>query len=116
MCKMYITPWKKILMNKLNAMKLNLILLASLCILMFSSCEQSVQKEEDTTLESETEQMLHSIKEDDVEILSIDGCQYIVYKETIGANHSFGYLAHKGNCNNPIHCYNDIQSNLKIED
>jgi hypothetical protein len=82
---------------------------------MFSSCEQSVQKEEDTTLESETEQMLHSIKEDDVEILSIDGCQYIVYKETIGANHSFGYLAHKGNCNNSIHCYNEIQGTSKIE-
>ena len=34
-------------------------------------------------------------------IETIDGCQY-VYRS--GGNQ--GYMAHKGNCNNPIHKYN----------
>ena len=96
-------------------MKIKLIYSTFICALLVFGCEQQKQKKEDSSLESKTEKILHSIKEDDLEILTIDGCQYIVYKETIGANHSFGYMAHKGNCNNPIHCYNDVQSNLKIE-
>ena len=26
----------------------------------------------------------------------------VIYKEIEGNNHAFGYMAHKGNCNNPI--------------
>lgn len=35
-------------------------------------------------------------------ILNIDSCQYIYYSRGYGS-----VLAHKGNCLNPIHCYND---------
>lgn len=36
----------------------------------------------------------------------MDGCEYIVYKDRIDANESYGFMTHKGNCKNPIHCYN----------
>ncbi|MCH3884511.1 hypothetical protein [Tenacibaculum aquimarinum] len=72
-------------------------------------CEQPIKKEEDTQLEHDTEIRIHNIKKDDVEILMIDGCEYIVYKESDGANRAYGYMSHKGNCINPIHCQNEIK-------
>ena len=69
-------------------------------------CDQKPSKDEDSKLEHETEETIHSMEEGDVEIISIDGCEYIVYKESEGANHAYGYMAHKGNCANPIHCHN----------
>jgi len=79
-----------------------IILLTSFFIL--TGCEQQPKNEEDSTLEHKTEKIIHSIKEGDVEIISIEGCEYIVYKEAEGANHAYGYMAHKGNCSNSIHC------------
>jgi len=71
------------------------------------SCEQVPKKDEDSKLEHDTEISIHNIKKDDVEILLIDGCEYIVYKESDGANRAYGYMSHKGNCKNPIHCRNE---------
>ncbi len=34
-------------------------------------------------------------------IIRVDGCQYLVRKSGYT-----GYMAHKGNCDNPIHCHN----------
>lgn len=34
-----------------------------------------------------------------------DGCQYLEKTRTI-LDKGYGYLAHKGNCDNPIHLYN----------
>ena len=93
-----------------NKMKLKLIFLSAIITMLTYGCSNQKEKDEDSKLEHETEKTIHSILEGDMEVLVIDECQYLVYKETIGANHSFGYLAHKGNCNNPIHCYNDIES------
>lgn len=73
---------------------------------LFVSCETSEKKDEDTPLEHQTEISIHDVKKDDVEILLIDGCEYIVYKESDGANKAYGYMSHKGNCKNPVHCYN----------
>ena len=90
---------------KNTKMKKTIITTIVTVFLALSACEQSAQKDEDTELEHKTEESIHAIKQGDVEILTIDGCQYIVYKEAEGANHAYGYMAHKGNCNNPIHCY-----------
>ena len=85
--------------------------LSTLCtismLLAFSSCTPPVP-DEDTALEHNVEQALHSIPEGDLEILLIEGCEYIVYKEGQGSNHGFGYMSHKGNCKNPIHIYRSI--------
>ena len=71
------------------------------------SCAQKEAIDEDTELEHKTEEVIHNIPEGDLEILTIDNCEYIVFKDNKGSNHGFGYMAHKGNCSNPIHLYRD---------
>lgn len=86
-------------------------------IILFASCEEPKQ-EEDTPLEHEAEVRIHTIPEGDLEIIEIDGCEYIAFKDARGNNHGFGYLAHKGNCINPIHCHNQMMktdsSNIEL--
>jgi len=36
------------------------------------------------------------------DVIEIEGCEYIVYTEYHGYG-GYGFMAHKGNCNNPIH-------------
>jgi hypothetical protein len=40
------------------------------------------------------------------EIIEIDGCEYIMIYKDIHIDKAVGFLAHKGNCKNPIHFYN----------
>jgi hypothetical protein len=44
------------------------------------------------------------------QIVVIDGCEYIIYYQTktgTGVGYKgFGYMAHKGDCSNPIHKHN----------
>ncbi len=88
-------------------------------ILIVTSCE-TAYKNEETSFQSQTEKTLQSIKDGQVEIVKIDGCEYLIYKEHIAANQGFGYMSHKGNCSNPIHCFNQnkfssdsLSSNIK---
>lgn len=37
------------------------------------------------------------------EVITYDGCEYLIYKDEADANSSYGFMAHKGNCSNPIH-------------
>ena len=76
-------------------------------IFLLTSCTQNQVIDEDSPLEHETEQIIHQIQEGDLEILVIDECEYIVFKDKRGSNHGFGYMAHKGNCSNPLHFYRD---------
>lgn len=85
-------------------MKTMILLFSSIMIL--NSCDVDVDQDEDSKQEHQAEESIHGISEGDVEILEIDGCQYIVYKEVHGSNKAFGYMAHKGNCSNPVHGYN----------
>lgn len=39
------------------------------------------------------------------QVIELEDCEYILFDRANG-NQGFGYFAHKGNCNNPIHCYN----------
>lgn len=41
-------------------------------------------------------------------ILEIEGCEYIEYDSGIADQRVYS-LTHKGNCKNPIHCYNKQQ-------
>lgn len=45
------------------------------------------------------------IPNDKFEVLRYDGCEYVIYKEQPDNNKALGFMAHKGNCNNPIHHY-----------
>lgn len=85
-------------------MKLFFAIIISMVFLSFFACEPPIP-EEDTPLEHKAESMIHQIPEGDLEILKIEGCEYIIYKEIEGSNRGFGYLSHKGNCKNPIHIY-----------
>ena len=40
----------------------------------------------------------------DYTMVEIQGCEYMRFLTT----HEFAVLTHKGNCKNPIHCYNKI--------
>lgn len=86
-------------------MKKTSIIIIGILILAFVSCEDP-KKDEDTPLEHQTEELIHKIKDGDLEILEIDGCEYLIYKEHLSSNQGFGYMSHKGNCKNPIHCRN----------
>jgi hypothetical protein len=46
---------------------------------------------------------------DNYTIVTIDDCEYIKMKNSAGYG-GYGYLAHKGNCPNPIHCHNRATS------
>lgn len=86
-------------------MKKTALFIISLIFVLLTSCAPP-QQEEDTPLEHQAEKLIHMIKEGDLEIIEIDGCEYIAFKDARGSNHGFGYLAHKGNCTNPIHFHN----------
>jgi len=66
------------------------------------SCDQSSPSEQ-TILKAQFQEEIHDIEHHNIEILEIDECQYIIYKEKDGTNLAYGYMAHKGNCNNPVH-------------
>lgn len=81
---------------------------AIIFLFLFCACQQKVKIEEDNSTETTTEILIENIKTDDVEILEIEGCEYIVFKSTPSDNSRIGYgfMSHKGNCKNPIHYHN----------
>lgn len=89
-------------------MKIHISLLLLFAILLFIGCEEKFAPEKESKTEHEAENSIHNVTVGDVEIIIIDGCEYIIYKERNGNNQGYGYMAHKGNCKNPIHIYNKI--------
>ena len=94
-------------------MKKTLIVIFTSISILNYSCEQPKQKDEDSVVEHKTELLIHNIPEGDLEILEIEGCEYIVYQDARNANLGYGYMSHKGNCKNPIHVYRDT---TKVKD
>lgn len=62
--------------------------------------------EEVNQVQPSLENTFEQIPEDEVEVIEIEGCEYIIYKGTPDENQGFGFMSHKGNCRNPIHFYN----------
>lgn len=62
-------------------------------------------KEEDIVPEYQGTEEIYDKKPENYEILVVDGCQYILYIENRRTTREYRYIAHKGNCNNPIHSY-----------
>ena len=89
-------------MNKL------VILTKSIILVFILGCTDNNQvSKEDSELEeiSASELPISLIKPEDLEIITIDSCEYIIYKHSV-SNRGFGFLAHKGNCSNSVHIYN----------
>lgn len=82
----------------------NLITVAS--IMLLSACssmpENSVAEPKN---EIDIGIKIDSLKPEDFEIIEIDGCEYVIYKSAPASNIGFGFMAHKGNCKNPMHIY-----------
>lgn len=68
-------------------------LLLILCLIILVGCNENLNNEQQDRI---------PVKENDVyyDVLTFDGCQYIYYKKQMVRGQT---LAHKGNCNNPIH-------------
>ncbi|MBO0340237.1 MAG: hypothetical protein VX798_01550 [Bacteroidota bacterium] len=61
--------------------------------------QERVQDSLESTIEGKTSK----IPQNKFETISYEGCEYLIYKEKPDANSAFGFMAHKGNCSNPIH-------------
>ncbi|MBD0833648.1 hypothetical protein [Aestuariibaculum sediminum] len=43
------------------------------------------------------------IENNNFDVITFEGCEYLIYKEQPSNNKAMGFMAHKGNCTNPIH-------------
>jgi len=93
-------------------MKAIIILTILVTSFIFSGCQEAERRNEEDKLNLKTEKRIHNIKKGDYEVLLIDRCQYILYQESEGVNLAYGFMSHKGNCNNPIHCFQTPDSIL----
>lgn len=88
-------------------------ILSAFLIFLFCACETQTKEQEISVKEISTEQLINEIDFHDLKILEIDKCEYIFYKKSPSTNRGFGFMAHKGNCKNPIH---DCSRNIKNQE
>jgi|SaaInlStandDraft_1057018.scaffolds.fasta_scaffold01867_4 hypothetical protein len=86
------------------------MIMISIGMAFFQGCGDSSAGEEilpKISKSTSMEHMIHQIKENKYKVVNIEGCEYILYKDLdrTHSNHSYGFMAHKGNCKNPIHQY-----------
>ena len=99
-------------------MKIKIILTILASSIIFLGCKEAELSNHEHKLILKTEKRIHNIHKGDYEVLVIERCQYILYQEREGTNRGYGYMAHKGNCNNPKHSYKEfgpIYETLKEE-
>jgi len=77
-----------------------------LVTLLFSiSCETKSKEKLEEQIVVLPKHLINRIDVHQLEIIEIDDCEYIFYKKSSNRNMGFGFMAHKGNCKNPIHYY-----------
>lgn len=79
------------------------LLLASL--FFFTSCETKTKEKVEEKIVELPKHLINRIDIYQLEVIEIDNCEYIFYKKSPNINMGFGFMAHKGNCKNPIHYY-----------
>jgi len=84
-------------------MKADIILTILATSFILLGCQEAERRSEEHKLILQTEKRVHDIHKGDYEVLVIERCQYILYQEREGVNLGYGYMAHKGNCNNSTH-------------
>lgn len=99
-------------MNDLKQISLfGFIIIALFC----TSCKDTaherivvVQERQSDSINNTIEGKLNQIPYGKFEIITYEGCEYLIYKKEIDNNSAYGFMAHKGNCANQIHSYNHI--------
>ena len=89
-------------------MKNKQIILVSVLLVVlffFTSCETKTKEPAKEKIVELPKHLINSIDIHQLEIIEIDDCEYIFYKKSPSINMGFGFMAHKGNCENPIHHY-----------
>ncbi|MFH4967490.1 hypothetical protein V8G61_04720 [Gaetbulibacter sp. M240] len=61
------------------------------------------QKKEQDSISKTPEGITSKIENNHFEVITFEGCEYLIYKEQPSNNKAMGFMAHKGNCSNPIH-------------
>ena len=80
------------------------ILSITLIMLVIISCDLQESRTVNPKSDNDSiEQEMKDIPENKLTLIVYDGCEYIIYKEDRDANSSYGFMAHNGNCSNPIH-------------
>ncbi|MEP5613863.1 MAG: hypothetical protein ABJP45_16550 [Cyclobacteriaceae bacterium] len=87
----------------MNSLKKSVIILAILLV----GCSK-VQDAEDKPKEENA--ALDFSKNNEFETIVIEECEYIIVKKSPRSNQGFGLMSHKGNCKNPIHVYNSMDT------
>ncbi len=70
-----------------------------IAILMVSSTLCSCDRNDYSVNKSHIE----DIDIEKIEIITVDNCEYLIYREDKDQNSAYGFMAHKGNCSNPVH-------------
>jgi hypothetical protein len=94
--------------NCLNEIKMKRIsIVIWITVAFVTACDQpEVPSQKDASQKTNISDSLHQIKQSDLTVLEIEGCEYFIFKDHQASNQGFGFMAHKGNCKNPIHCHN----------
>jgi hypothetical protein len=61
--------------------------------------KREIQKDNPNTIDAKIKALPHN----QIQVIKYDSCEYIIYKDKEDENSSYGLMAHKGNCSNPIH-------------
>lgn len=84
--------------------------------IFFLSCKDRIherlvmeQKRINDSINSTIEGKLRKIPVGKFETFDYEGCEYLLYKEEGEYNSAYGFMAHKGNCSNPIHVYSEYR-------
>lgn len=78
-----------------------------LVLTVLASCNLQGEKTDNMNTEKTSEeQQIKNLPSNKIEVIVYDGCEYIILKEDEDQNSSYGFMAHKGNCSNPIHGHN----------
>ncbi len=82
-------------------------------ILTLTSCKDEIyekveaeQKKITDSINNTIEGKLKQLPRAKLETITYEGCEYLIFKEEFDTNSAYGFMAHKGNCSNPIHIYN----------
>jgi len=103
----------------INKEKFWSICLMTLPLFTWLSCKNEVydqmladQQKENDSIRKTVDGKFSKMVTNKFETIRYQGCEYLVYKEVLDNNSEMGFMAHKGNCGNPIHkpaldCYRD---------
>lgn len=61
------------------------------------------QRNKQDSISKTPEGIISKIENNQFEVITFESCEYLIYKEQPSNNKAMGFMAHKGNCSNPIH-------------